>query len=452
MNTTLRNILILIGLAILVYLFWYFRNIFAYILTAGVISLVGRPVVDLLNSIRIGKVRFPRALSSLLTLTVLYGMLALFFLIFIPLVARQIDALSGFDASSIVQGLRDQIDNLDSAIRKVYKQLPPDQSLYDIAVNTIATILNPASLTDFAGNIVGVLSRTMVALVAITFLSFFFLKDEGLFKETIMVMVPDQYEERIRGVLHSIKNLLIRYFIGIIIQSLVVLVNITIGMTIIGFPFHQALVMGLLIGIFNIIPYVGPWLGGSIAVLMGVATAVTAAGYPVIWLLIVYMVIVIAIAQIVDNNLVQPMIYSRSVNAHPIEIFLIILAVGSFAGIIGMILAVPAYTALRVFAREFFYHFGPVRKITSGLGKEGKVGRVDKEGREGRVDKEGREGRVDKEGRGGREGREDREGGESREGRVDNMDKVGTGRRIAAWPGRPWFRLAQTFRKKGERR
>ncbi len=370
MNTTLRNILILIGLALLVYLLWYFRNIIAYVLAAGVISLIGRPVVDLLNGIRIWKFRFPKALSSLLTLILLYGLLALFFFIFIPLIGRQIDALSGFDASSIVQGLREQIDKIDVAIRKVYKNMPADKTLYDIAVTTITNILNPASITDFAGNIVTVMRKMVVAFVAITFLAFFFLKDEGLFKETIMVLVPDQYEKRIRNVLHSIKQLLIRYFIGIILQCTIVLINITIGMTIVGFPFQQALVMGLLIGVFNVIPYVGPWLGGSVAVLMGVATAVTTAGYPVIWLLMVYMVIVIAITQAIDNNLIQPMIYSRSVNAHPIEIFLVIFAVGSFAGIAGMILAVPAYTALRVFAREFFYNFGPVRKITSGLGKE----------------------------------------------------------------------------------
>lgn len=370
MNTTLRNILIIIGLAILVYLFWYFRSMIAYILAAGVISLIGRPVVDLLNGIRIWKFRFPKALSSLLTLLLLYGLFALFFAIFIPLVSRQIDALSGFDAGSIVQGLRDQLDKIDTVLRKFYRDMPADKTLYDIVVTTITNILNPTSITDFAGNIVTVLRKMVVGFVAITFLAFFFLKDEGLFKETIMVLVSDQYEKRVRNVLHSIKKLLIRYFIGIILQSTVVLINITIGMTIIGFPFHQALVMGLLIGIFNIIPYVGPWLGGFAAVLMGVATAVTTTGYPVIWLLIIYMVIVIACTQIIDNNLIQPMIYSRSVNAHPIEIFLVILAVGSFAGIIGMILAVPAYTALRVFAREFFYNFGSVRKITSGLGKE----------------------------------------------------------------------------------
>ena len=372
MNTTLRNILILIGLALLVYLFWYFRNIFAYIFIAGVISLIGRPVVDLLNSIRIWKFRFPKALSSLLTLLFLYGLLSLFFVIFIPLITKQIDTLSNFDAGSIIQGLRDQLDKLETGLRKVYHDMPPDKSLYDIAVTTITGILNPASITDFAGNIVMVIGRFVVAIVAITFLAFFFLKDEGLFKETIMVMVPDQYEERIRSVLHSIKKLLIRYFIGIILQSTVVLIIVTIGMTIVGFPFQQALVMGLIIGIFNIIPYVGPWLGGAIAILMGIATAITSIGYPPVTMLVIYMMIVIAVTQVIDNNIIAPTIYSRSVNAHPIEIFIVILAVGSFAGIIGMIVAVPAYTALRVFAREFFNNFGPVRKITSGFGKESK--------------------------------------------------------------------------------
>jgi predicted PurR-regulated permease PerM len=370
MNTTLRNFLIIVGIAVLVYLSWYFRNIFLYILVAGVISLIGRPIVDLLNSIRIWKFRFPKFLSSLITLLLLYGLLALFFVVFIPLVSRQLDALSGFDAGSLVQGLRDQLDRLETFIRKVYRDMPADKSLYDIVVTAITDVLNPASISDFAGSIMTVVKKFIVAFVAITFLAFFFLKDEGLFKETIMVAVPDQYESRIRNVLHSIKTLLIRYFIGIILQSTIVLINITIGMTIVGFPFHQALVMGLLIGVFNVIPYVGPWLGGSITVLMGMATAVTTAGYPAIWLLIIYMIIVIACTQAIDNNLIQPLVYSRSVNAHPIEIFLVILAVGSFAGVGGMIIAVPAYTALRVFAREFFNNFGPVRKITSGLGKE----------------------------------------------------------------------------------
>src|SRR5665647_523962 len=366
MNATLRNFLIVIGIALAAYLTWYFRSIIAYIIVAGVISLIGKPIVDLLCSIHIRKIKFPRALSSLLTLLLLYGLLSLFFVIFIPLISKQIDALSGFDAGEIVRGVQEQLEKLDTLVRKIYRDMPPETTLYDIAVEKISEILKPASITNLAGNLVGVVGKVMITFVAVTFLAFFFLKDEGLFKETVMVLVPTQYEERIRSVLHSIKQLLIRYFIGIIIESTVVL----ICMTIVGFPFHQALVMGLLIGIFNVIPYLGPWLGGAIAVLMGIATAITVGGYPAIGLLIMYMVIVIACTQMLDNNVVAPLIYSRSVNAHPIEIFIVIMAVGSFAGIPGMILAVPAYTALRVFAREFFNNFGPVRKITSGLGKD----------------------------------------------------------------------------------
>ena len=370
MNATLRNFLIVIGIALAAYLTWYFRSIIAYTIAAGVISLIGKPIVDLLCSIHIRKIRFPRALSSLLTLLLIYGLLSLFFVIFIPLISKQIDALSGFDAGEIVRGVQEQLEKLDTFVRKIYKNMPAETTLYDMAVEKISEILKPASITNLAGNIVGIVGKVLISFVAVTFLAFFFLKDEGLFKETVMVLVPTQYEERIRSVLHSIKQLLIRYFIGIIIESTIVLICITIGMTIVGFPFHQALVMGLLIGIFNVIPYLGPWLGGAIAVLMGIATAITVGGFPAIVLLIIYMVIVIACTQILDNNIVAPLIYSRSVNAHPIEIFIVIMAVGSFAGIPGMIVAVPAYTALRVFAREFFNNFGPVRKITSGFGKD----------------------------------------------------------------------------------
>jgi len=375
MNATLRNFLIIVGIALTAYLFWYFRSIFAYIIVAGVISLIGRPVVEFLSSIHIRKLKFPRFLSALLTLALIWGLVALFFMIFIPVITRQVETLSSFDAGAIVRGIEQQLDKLDVLFRKVYKTMPVDKTLYDLAVEKVSEILNPASVTDLAGNLAGGIGKFVIAVFAVTFLAFFFLKDEGLFKETLMVIVPEKYEEKVRRALHSIKNLLIRYFIGIILESTIVMIIVTIGMTIVGLSFQQALVMGLIIGIFNVIPYIGPWLGGAIAVVMGIGTAISVGGLPSIPMLILYMIIVIASAQVIDNNIVQPMIYSKSVNAHPIEIFIIIMAVGSFAGIPGMIVAVPAYTALRVFAREFFYNFGPVRKITSGLGKDLEGGR-----------------------------------------------------------------------------
>jgi len=222
-------------------------------------------------------------------------------------------------------------------------------------------------MKDFVGSMMSILGNVAVAAFSISFIAFFFLKDEGLFYETIMVLVPDKYEENIRRALSSIKRLLIRYFIGIIAESTGILIIVTIGMSIIGFSFQQSLVMGLIIGILNVIPYVGPWIGGLIVIVMGLATVLSGGLNVEIINLIVYMIIVVAVAQLIDNNILQPLIYSKSVSAHPLEIFIVILAAGSFAGIPGMILAIPAYTVLRVFAREFLNNFSAVKKITSSL-------------------------------------------------------------------------------------
>jgi len=138
-------------------------------------------------------------------------------------------------------------------------------------------------------------------------------------------------------------------------------------MTIAGIDFQQALVMGLILGILNVIPYVGPWLGLFIAIIMGVASHINQDMENVVLPLIGYMIIVEAVTHLIDNVVFQPLIFSNSVRAHPLEIFIVVLAAGFAAGIPGMILGIPAYTVLRVFAREFFYNFKAVQKITSGL-------------------------------------------------------------------------------------
>lgn len=377
MNTTLRNVLVILGFALLVYIFWFFRSIVAYVLIAGVISLVGRPIVDFLNSIHLRKLKFPRFLSALVTLALIWGLIILFFAIFIPLISTQIDTLSKIDARSIVSIASGQLEKLEKLFRMVNRDLPADMSVIDFAAKRVSEVLNITFIQDFMGSLVGVLGNILVAAFSISFIAFFFLKDEGLFYESLMLLIPEKYEDKVKRAITSIKRLLIRYFVGIIIESTAVMVIVTVGMTIVGMSFQQSLVMGLIVGVLNVIPYVGPWIGGAIVVVMGIATSLTTGGLPDVMMLIVYMCIVIAVAQMIDNNILQPMIYSRSVSAHPLEIFIVILAAGSFAGIPGMILAIPAYTVLRVLAREFFYNFNTVKKMTSSLDDEYKDDRDD---------------------------------------------------------------------------
>ena len=146
-----------------------------------------------------------------------------------------------------------------------------------------------------------------------------------------------------------------------------VMLLVTIGLTIVGIEFNHAVVIGLFCGLFNVIPYLGPWMGAAVGLLIGAALNINSDFMSVTLPLLGFMVLVFASVQIIDNILFQPLIYSSSVKAHPLEIFLVILAAGSIAGILGMILAIPAYTILRVIAKEFFDNMKIVKKLTENL-------------------------------------------------------------------------------------
>lgn len=367
MKTTLRNILIILGILLFLALLWYFRNIVVYILVAGVFSIIGRPLVDIFCRIKIGKWTFPRVISALLTLLIIWGTIILFLLIFVPLVTKQINYFSTIDSAKIVQIVEGPINKLEDLFKTINPNISDQLSLKEYIGSKISGILNIEMIQNFLGSIVSILGNVVVAIFSITFITFFFLKDQHLFYESILMWIPDKYVDNVTRALNSIKKLLTRYFIGIVIQSTCIMILIDIGMTIAGIEFQQALVMGLILGILNVIPYVGPWLGLFIAIIMGVASHINQNFSTVVVPLIYYMIIVEAITHLIDNVVFQPVIFSNSVKAHPLEIFIVVLASGFAAGIPGMILGIPAYTVLRVFAREFFFGFKAVQKITSSL-------------------------------------------------------------------------------------
>jgi predicted PurR-regulated permease PerM len=370
LKDTLKNIFIFIGIILLIACAWYFRSIVVFILLSGVLSIMGRPLVDLFCKIRIRNWRFPRALSALFTLIIIWGMIILFFVVFIPLVTSQINFFSTIDSGKIVRLIEVPIKKFEDILRIFDKEFGRDLSLKDFIVAKVADVLNINVIQNFISSIFSILGNVVVGIFAITFITFFFLKDQHLFFESILMWVPDKYVDHVSHALYSIKKLLTRYFIGIMIQSTCIMILITIGMSIAGIDFQQAVVMGLILGILNVIPYVGPWLGLAIAIVMGVASHINQDFTLVVIPLVTYMFIVEVITHTIDNLVFQPVIFSNSVKAHPLEIFIVVLASGFVAGIPGMILGIPAYTVIRVFAREFFYKFKAVQKITSSLSTE----------------------------------------------------------------------------------
>ncbi|MCK4661903.1 MAG: AI-2E family transporter [Bacteroidales bacterium] len=362
-----KYIFIALGFILLCLILWYFKSIVAYILIASILSLIGNPLVDILSKIKINKFFIPRTISAIITLFVLWIVLIAFFRFVTPLFINEANELASVDVQSVISNLNEPLMKVGTFLERLNISSFEDSSIEETIAKKLVSILNISNVSNIFGFLAGMLGNIFIAFFAISFVLFFFLKDNKLFANTIILMVPVEHEKRVEKVLISIKNLLSRYFIGICLQISLIIILITVGLCIVGLDFGDALIIGLIVGLMNIIPYIGPMIGAVFGIVIGIATNLNLEFYSQMIPLIIFMAIVFAIVQIIDNVLFQPLIYSKSVKAHPLEIFIIIMMAGSLAGITGMILAIPTYTILRVIAKEFFNNFKIIKKLTENI-------------------------------------------------------------------------------------
>lgn len=367
MNSTFRYILIGLGIVLILFIIWYFIHIVAYILIAAVIALIGRPLVELLGRIKIYKFELPKWFRALTTLLLFWVVFVTFFRIIIPLVVNEVNSLSTIDSQRVLESLEEPIARLESFLDNYEIDREEEFTVNQFLAQKAGNIFNASFLTGMFNSFAGTLGNLFIAFFAISFISFFFLKDEHLFADALLSTVPDKHVDSFKHAMNSTRQLLMRYFIGILGQVTGIFTLVTLGMTIIGIDFGLSLLIGLIAAVFNVIPYLGPIIGSSIGILIGIATHLDLSFYSELLPLIGFMLLVFIIVQLTDNLLFQPLIFSNSVNAHPLEIFLVILIAGSLAGIPGMILAIPVYTVFRVFAKEFFNNFKVVKKLTKNI-------------------------------------------------------------------------------------
>jgi predicted PurR-regulated permease PerM len=362
-----RSLLMLAGVILLGLLVWRFSSIVAYILIASVLALITRPLVRLLGKIRIGRWQIPVSLRALITLLSIWALFFGFFRVFIPLVANEAQELSSIDTALIIEAFEKPIVNLEQWYEKLNLRGEDGLTLREEMQGGLVSVLNITVITDLIATLASILGNFAWAIFAISFITFFLLREDRLITEYIVTVVPEKKVEAFRHALDSTKHLLRRYFLGILLQMTGILILVTLGMTIVGVGFRHGLVIGLLAAVLNIIPYLGPWIGAFLGILLGIATHLDMDITTQLLPLIGYMTLVFAITQLTDNLVFQPVIFGTSVYAHPIEIFIVIMMAGSLAGIVGMILAIPSYTVIRVFAKEFFNNFRVVQKLTEKI-------------------------------------------------------------------------------------
>jgi len=364
MDKFFRILITVIVVAFVGYLAWRFSSILTYILISAILSFIGHPLVRTLDRVKIGNFKIPHVLSSLLTLLAIFTVIAALVSIFVPLIASQVSVISQIDFTQFQEWMSGPIDSLEEFLMR-NNIVPHDTTLDVLVTQQVESLLDIATFQDLFSGLIGFTGSFFIGLFSTLFITFFFLKDEHLFFNGIILFVPKKYKENTGNALISIRKLLSRYFIGLFVEVTTMMTLISLGCTILGV--EHALLIGFFGGMMNIIPYLGPIIGSLIGVTIGLTTNLSLGTYPEVLPDTIKILSTFAIANLIDNFVLQPWIYSTSVKAHPLEIFLVILVAGTIAGPLGMILAIPGYTVLRIIAKQFLNKFEVVQKLTERL-------------------------------------------------------------------------------------
>lgn len=358
---------------------WYFRSVLVYVIVAAVISFVGRPVMKGLDKLRIrGRRLLPLWLQAILTMVIIILLLIGLFTQIIPMVMSIISTVSAnFDSVTLnVSEITAWLEKANVWIIDRIPSLGRDFKLQDAVGDWATKLLDTSKLTTMVGSVASTVGSIGVGLFSAFFISFFFLKDENLFRKIIGSLVSDKFESNAINAVGDIEVLLTRYFVGIVTEIIGVAILTFIGFWLVcGINFGPALGIAFMTGLFNMIPYVGPWIGGALGCTLGIVlkySTIFAAGaaMPNFLVVLVTFIAVIAVVQFIDNTLFQPLIYSKSIKSSPLEIFIVLLMAGHIGGILGMFLAIPAYTVIRVIAIRFF---GNVKFIQRLMGSSGEA-------------------------------------------------------------------------------
>ena len=364
MSQKYRVIIAATGVLLGLFMAWYFFDILIFIIVAGVISLIGHPLVDLLARIRVGKFQMPSWISALITLIALIGFLVGFVLIFVPMITRQAEIISRIDIDEVVKYFAGVIDKYQGILMS-YEIIQTDQSLQGILEKQINGLINATDVSLIFEKLISATPTVFLGLFSVLFLSFFFLRDRQLLRSGILLFTPDRFQEEVKNVLHKTKVMLSRYLIGLITELLTMMILLSVGLKIVGV--ENAVFIGFLGGLMHIIPYLGPIIGAVMGVVLGISGDLGMGMYDTALNTAFWVVVIFSAVTVFDNIVLQPLIYSKSVNAHPIEIFIVILMAGSLAGIPGMMLAIPGYTVLRIVAKEFLSGFKLIDKLTENI-------------------------------------------------------------------------------------
>lgn len=363
-----KYILLAAGIGIIGAICWYFRSVIVYVLIAVVVSLIAKPVMGLMQKIRIKGKKAPDWFLAALSLLLVMLTLICVITMIIPIVSGILKGISLTSIENAAGQIAVPLANLNEFLRSAFPLLGSDFRIELALIQELQKIFDVSMISSVIGSATSFITSFGVGLFSVVFIGFFFIKDDGLFTKIVCALLPDKHEETAGKAISDIGYLLSRYFIGVLIEVTgVALVNFLGLFFIARLGFNASIGIAVLTGITNIIPYVGPLVGGALGTILGLVIRYSSAvpiGLDVsFWVFTVILIAIFCFTQLIDNMLYQPVIYSTSIKSKPLEIFIVLLIVGHIGGAMAMIVAIPCYTVIRVIAFRFFGHVKAIKKL-----------------------------------------------------------------------------------------
>ncbi|MCR5862677.1 AI-2E family transporter [Flavobacterium sp. J372] len=352
-NGIVRAVLIIAAIYVGLIFLFKIQNVLLYLFVALIVSMIASPIVYFLKR----RLRFPHVVAVIVTLVFLLSLLAGFIYLFVPLIITQSENLSLLDTAKLQQDLNTLIAQVNDYFGIDTEKLLKESDLTSkLDFNFIPNLVN---------SILGIVSGFGVGLASVLFITFFFLKDRKLFTIGAKKILPEAHEDKIINSFRKINHLLSRYFIGLIVQMSILFVLYLIVLLIFGV--ENAFIIAFVTALLNIIPYIGPLIATALVLILTMLGHIGPESQGEMFSTTLYVFIGYCVAQFIDNNITTPLVFSNSVNSHPLEIFIVILASGFVFGVLGMIVAVPLYTAIKVVAKEFWPRNPVVRILTKDI-------------------------------------------------------------------------------------
>lgn len=314
-------------------------TILAPILIAGVLYYLLSPIVRLIM-----RAKVPKTLAILFVFLSFIGFLTGGIVFLYPIIQEQLLSLANYlptlakDVMNLIKDL--QHSPFTARFAEEATKFDLEQRLTDILGNVgdMATTIGTSTLKIF-----DVLTSTIIVIITVPFVLFYMLKDGENLPKRIVRLTPKRYRHDIDGILSKINTGLSAFIQGQIIVSMFVGVCVYIWYLLIGLD--NALVLALIALFTNLIPFIGPFIGTLPGVIMGLIQDPYMALYVILGVLII---------QQIESNLISPQVMGRKLDVHPVTVILLLLIAGSVAGFLGLLLALPTYTVLKVIVSHIY--------------------------------------------------------------------------------------------------